>query len=240
MTGLQGARFLQGPGHGGVVLIVRPFNITHGDGCSETIAWYIGASACSIWWLSIMCVLLGLIETSTGVVFAISSRVSGRVHKSVVGSLYPRKIMLSLWMTSHFLPSKVTLHLALHRILMSIREAIVIPRTICPINIVGRPGMMMSQMWVETILLMSGKVMVIGWSAQHRFLTSVPFMMNIEVTPVSTMACVVAIEIALAHSKRCNGAEQFDAMTVALSSLIDNSAANGSKRLYSVGYDDVC
>ncbi len=45
---------------------------------------------------------------------------------------------------------------------MPIRDAIVIPGMICPVNIVGRPGMVMSQMWVETILLPSGKVMVIG------------------------------------------------------------------------------
>ncbi len=98
----------------------------------------------------------------------------------------------------------------------------------------------MSQMWVETTFLPSGKVMVIGWSAQRRFVMGVPFMMKIEVAPVSAMACDVAIVIALAHSKRCNVVEQFDAMTVALSSLIYNSAAKGSKRSYSVGYDEVC
>ncbi len=54
------------------------------------------------------------------------------------------------------------------------------------------------------------------------------------------MACVVAIVIALVHSKYCKVVEQFDAMTVALLSLIDNSAAKGSKWSYSVGYDEVC
>ncbi len=43
-------------------------------------------------------------------------------------------------------------------------------------------------------------------------------MMKIEITPISPMACVVAIVIALVHSKCCNVAEQYDAMTVALSS----------------------
>ncbi len=46
--------------------------------------------------------LLGLIVTSNRVVFAILSRVNGRVHKSNVGSLYLRKIMVFLYMTSHF------------------------------------------------------------------------------------------------------------------------------------------
>jgi hypothetical protein len=123
--------------------------------------------------------LLGLIITSTRVVFAIVSRVSGRVHKSVVGSFYPRKIMVFLYVTSHFFLSKVTLHPALHRILMPIRDAIVIPGTICPINIVGRPGTVMSQMCVETTLPPSGKGMVIRWSAIHKFLTDIPFIMKI-------------------------------------------------------------
>ena len=173
-------------------------------------------------------------------VVAISLRVSGRVHKSIVGSLYPHTIMVFLYMTSHFLLSKVTLHPALHRILMPIRDAIVIPGTICPINTMGRPGMVMSQMWVKTTLLPPGKVMVIGWSASCKFLMGVPFIMKIEIAPVSVMACVTTIVIALAHSKCCNGVEQFDAMTVALLSLIDSSAAKGSKQLYSVGYDEVC
>ncbi len=126
-----------------------------------------------------------------GVVFVILLRVSGRVYKSVVGSLYPRKIMLFLYTNSHFSSMKVTLHPALHRILMPIRDAVVIPGTIWPANIVGRPGMVMSQMWVETTLLPLGKVMVIGWSARHKFLMGVPFIMKIEVAHVSAMAAVV-------------------------------------------------
>jgi hypothetical protein len=58
----------------------------------------------------------------------ISLRVSGRVHKSVVGSLYPHKIMVFLFMTSQFSSLRVTLHPALHRILMPVRDAIVIPK----------------------------------------------------------------------------------------------------------------
>ena len=138
-------------------------------------------------------------------------------------------------MTSHFLSSKVTLHPALHRILMPIRDAIVIPGTIYIANIVVRLGMVMSQMWFETTLLLSGKVMVTGWSAIRKFLMGVLFIMKIEVAPVSTMAWVAAIVIAFAHSKHCNGVEQFDATTVVLLYLIDSSAAKGSKRLFSIG-----
>jgi hypothetical protein len=143
-------------------------------------------------------------------------------------------------MSSHFSLLKVTLHPALHRILMLIRDAIVIPRTICPVNIVGRPGMVMSQMWVQTTLLPSDKVMVIGWSAQCKFLMGVPFIMNMEIASMSAMTCITAIVIALAHSNRCNCVEQFDAMTFASSTLVDSSAAKRSKRLYSVGYNEGC
>jgi hypothetical protein len=122
---------------------------------------------------------------------------------------------------------------------MPIRDAIVIPGMIRSVNIVGRPGMMMLQMWVEETLLPYGKLMVIGWLAQHRFLIGTPLMMKIEqVAPVSMMACVVPIAIASAHSKCCISVEQFDVMTVALLSLNDNSAANRSKRLYSMGYNE--
>jgi hypothetical protein len=122
---------------------------------------------------------------------------------------------------------------------MPIRDAIVMPGTICPVNIVGRPGMVMSQMWAETTLLPSGKVLMIGWSAIRKFLTGVPFIMEIEVSPMSAIACVAAIVIAFAISKHCNGVEQFDAMTVAPPSLIDSSAAKGSTQLFGMGYDEV-
>jgi hypothetical protein len=47
------------------------------------------------------------------------------IRRSVVGSLYPRKITLPLKITSHFLLSKTTLHPALHKGQIPIRDAIV-------------------------------------------------------------------------------------------------------------------
>ena len=46
------------------------------------------------WWLSIICALWGRSITQSGVVFAISLLMMGRVHKLVVRSLYPLKIIL--------------------------------------------------------------------------------------------------------------------------------------------------
>ena len=64
----------------------------------------------------------------------------------VVGSLIPFKIILFLNRTSHFVSVKITLHPALHKTRMPISEAIDNPGTICPVRIIGRPGMLMSHM----------------------------------------------------------------------------------------------
>jgi len=80
------------------------------------------------------------------------------------------------------------------------RDAIVMPGKMYPVNTVGRPGIFTSQMCVDDTLLPSGKLIVIGLFVVRRFLTGVPFMMNIEVAPVSAIACVGAIVIAFAHS----------------------------------------
>ena len=74
-----------------------------------------------------------------------------------------------------------------------------IPGTMYPVNTIGRPGIFMSQMCVDDTLLPSGKLIVIGLFVVRRFLTGVPFMMNIEVAPVSAIVCVGAIVIAFTH-----------------------------------------
>ena len=58
----------------------------------------------------------------------------------------------------------------------------------------------MSQMCVNVTLLPSGKLIVIGLSALRRFLMGVPFIMKIDVAPVSAIAFDLAIVIACAHS----------------------------------------
>ena len=73
------------------------------------------------------------------------------------------------------------------------------PGTMHPVDTVGRPGIFMSQMCVDDTLLPSGKLIVIGLFVVRRFLTGVPFMMNIEVAPVSAIVCVGAIVIAFTH-----------------------------------------
>ena len=86
-----------------------------------------------------------------------ASDVIGRVQRSVQGSLYPLKIKFPLYMTSQYFSVNVTVHPALHKILIPTNDAIVNPQTICPVSIVGRPGSMMSHVCVDLTIAPSGK-----------------------------------------------------------------------------------
>jgi hypothetical protein len=63
----------------------------------------------------------------------------GRVHRSVLGSLYPVNITLSLYITLHSLLPKTTFHLALHSGQMPINDAVVNDGMICLVKTVGKP-----------------------------------------------------------------------------------------------------
>jgi hypothetical protein len=102
----------------------------------------------------------------------------------------------------------------------------VVPGTMCPVNTVGRPCIVMSQMCVDVTLLPSGKLIVIGLSDLRRLLTGVPFIMKINVAPVSAIACDLAIAIALTHSNHLYFVMQFDAMTISSSLSCVNAVAS--------------
>ncbi len=63
----------------------------------------------------------------------------------------------------------------------------------------GRPGIVMSHRCVDLTWLPSGKMIVIGFVAGRMFLTGVPSIMNMDVAPVSTISCNVAIVITLRY-----------------------------------------
>jgi hypothetical protein len=81
-------------------------------------------------------------------------------------------------------------------------------------------------MCVDDTLLPSGKLFIVEISVWCRFLMDVPFMIKTEGAPVSAIACDAAIAIAFAHSNCLYFVVQFDAITVALSSSYDDSAAS--------------
>jgi hypothetical protein len=69
---------------------------------------------------------------------------SGSVHNSVAGSLTPHKITFQLNITSHFLLLKRTLHPALHSKHMLMRDATLSEGTMCPVETVGSPGILIA------------------------------------------------------------------------------------------------
>ncbi len=112
----------------------------------------------------------------------------GSVHRLVVGSLYPRKITFSFNITSHFSLLKMTVHPALHKGQIPMRDAIAKDGTMCPVSTVGSPGMLMSQMCVFVALFPSGKLFVRGFFATCLFATLAPSMIKIDVAPESAIA----------------------------------------------------
>ena len=71
--------------------------------------------------------------------------------------------------------------------------------TICPISIVARPGILMSQTCVDTTCLPSGKLIVSGSFAMRLLSISAPSMIKMEVAPVSAIAWCVVIVIAFKY-----------------------------------------
>jgi hypothetical protein len=97
---------------------------------SETHNLRLVASACRL-----LVVVPGVVHTFFGAI--------GSVNKSVDGSLYPLRISLSLKYMSHLLSLNVTVHPALHNTLIPKSDGFAKFGTICPVNIVGSPGMLM-------------------------------------------------------------------------------------------------
>ena len=165
---------------------------------------------------------------------------SGSVHKSIEGSLYPFKITLLLKITSHFSLSNTTLHPAMHRGWITISNATFNDGTICPVSIVGRSGIWMSQTCVDTTFLPSGKLIVSRSFAMRLLSMSSLSMMKMEVAPVSAMAWFVVIVIAFKYCDMglpnniraamaivgrtflatCQGAKTLDVTTVTLLSSV--------------------
>jgi len=71
--------------------------------------------------------------------------------------------------------------------------------TMCPVNVVGSPGISMSHMCVDLICQPSGRLIVSCFNAGRLFFTSAPSMTKIDVAPVSAIASFVAIVIAFRY-----------------------------------------
>ncbi len=71
--------------------------------------------------------------------------------------------------------------------------------TMCPVNVVNSPGILMSHMCDDLICLPSGRLIISGFNAGRLFFTSAPSMTKIDVAPVSAIASDVAIVIAFRY-----------------------------------------
>jgi hypothetical protein len=120
-----------------------------------------------------------------------------------VGRLVPRKITLPMKTTSHLSLSKVMVHPALQRGLMPISNMITRCGTMCPVKIVGNPGIVMPQMCVDLTFRPSGMLLVNGLGLICLLTTSMPSIMKMDVALVSVIACVVATVIVFNYS--CDG-----------------------------------
>jgi hypothetical protein len=79
--------------------------------------------------------------------------------------------------------------------------------TMCPMSVVGRPGIMMSHMCVDITRRPSANATLSGHVVCHLLWNGVPSMMKISVVPKSTIALFDAIIIAAyAHFDVCAGA----------------------------------
>ncbi len=121
-------------------------------------------------------------------VVRILSIVMGRVHRSILGSLYPCKITRPLYMTSHLTSSKTTLHPTLHRGWIPMSEAVFSAGMMCPVSVVGNPGIVMSHTCVDFTFLPSGRFTVRGFDATRLLTTSTPSITKMDVASVSATA----------------------------------------------------
>jgi hypothetical protein len=175
-----GARPIQGPGCGRAATVWGSYvmRLAATAGGSEMHALRLEAACSST--CGPFAGVPGVVHTCSGV--------NGRVHRSVDGSLCPRKITFLLYFTTHFSLSKVMVHPALHSTLIPNKDAIFIPGTICPVNTVGRPGILMSHVCVDNTFLSSGRLIVMGCAVSCTLSIGVPSITKIEVAPVSAIA----------------------------------------------------
>jgi hypothetical protein len=117
----------------------------------------------------------------------------GRVYRSVAGSFKPTKIVLSLYFTTHFLLSNLTMHPASVRIRIQNREAMDNSGTMCPTRIVGRPGSTMSHICVHITWQPSANATLRGQVVFRLLRTGVPSITKICIAPESAIASLGAM-----------------------------------------------
>ena len=136
----------------------------------------------------------------------------GSVHRSVVGSFMPVKIMFPLYLTTHFSLSNLTVQPAAVRTRIPNKDAMDNSGMICPTSVVGSPGIMMSHICVDVTRRPLANETFSGHVVFCLLWTGIPSMTKICVAPKSAIASVDAIVIAAyAHFEACLGLNEENA-----------------------------
>jgi hypothetical protein len=85
------------------------------------------------------------------------------------------------------------MHLVLHSGQIPMRDTTFSKGMMFPFKTVGRPGIIILQICVDIICLPSGKLIVRGFLATSFLTMSRPFMMNMDIAPVSAIAWFAAM-----------------------------------------------
>ncbi len=117
---------------------------------------------------------------------------NGRVHKSVVVSFTPRKIIALLYQTMQLYLLNVTVHPASVRTRIPNSEAIDRLGIMCPVSTVGSPSILMSHMCVDKTIRPSANTTFNGCVVVRLLTTGVPSITKIWVAPESDMASYVS------------------------------------------------
>ena len=102
----------------------------------------------------------------------------------------------------------------------------------CPVKMVGRPGIMISHLCVKRTMLPLGRLILSGFFDNHVLSMSTPSMIKMDVAPVSAMARSVVMEMPAAS---LGGAvfimmgDRFDATTVTSSCIAHTKFMVGSE-----------
>ena len=134
---------------------------------------------------------------------------SGRVQRSILGSLPLLKIIFPLYCTVYLCLSKVTSHPTSVDTCIPNSEAIDKSGIMCPIRTKGRPSMCMLHMCVDTTCYPLANITLSGCVVWHLLITSAPSMTKICVAPESaTTAAVLSQNIAPANCLFCIRADK--------------------------------
>jgi hypothetical protein len=141
------------------------------------------------WELACTGVADGIMSLTRWVVMSTDPR--GRVHRSILGSLSPLKIILLLHCTVHLCLSKVTFHPTSINTRIPNSKAIDKSGIMCPMRTKGRPSMCMLHMCVDTTCCQSANVILRGRIVRRLLISLAPSMTKIWVASESAMAAAL-------------------------------------------------